>query len=245
MTITRYLVGLEPDKFSANKLNINAGSLTDYYGNVEMDFPYETQIDLTTVGLWGIDAGPVHNGELYVYCLRSAPDGSYGFICSQSRFQGGVVCPPGYTVQRKLPWGVMYNAAWDGIPNFHLTHWPLPQINFTDSEYAALWTALPYAKSATWADVDLSPWLPDNARLAYIICDSRYEDGFTAGSSYVRSHGGQVTGQLVGSVSPGIPYQFVPITIRVDSLRKMQYMTTGTGCRLIIRVTGYSMTEPA
>lgn len=244
MTKTRTLFGLEPDKYTTNRLNINAGNLTDFYGDISMDFPQETQIDLTKAGLYGIDKLPVVSGELYVYCIRNA-DGVYGLLASQSRFEGGVVCPAGFIVQRKLPWGVMYNPSWGGIPNFHLTHWPLPQINFTDAEATALWTALPYAKSPTWADVDLSPWLPDNARLAYIICDSRYENGFTAGSSYIRSHGGQLTGQLVGSVSPGIPYQIVPMAIRVDSVRKMQYMTSGTGCRLIIRVTGYSMTEPA
>lgn len=241
----RYLSGLEPDKFSTDKLNINPGSVSEFYGQELFNFPVETQIDLTTTGPWGIDSGPVANGDLYVYVIWNKTTGDYALMASQSTFQGGVVLPAGYSVARKLPWGVVYRTSWDGIPNFHLTNWPLPSIRFTDSEYSAKWVALANGTSPTWATVDLSQWLPDPARLAYIQIETRYIAGGPAGSSYIRSYGGQPTGVLVGSVNPGSEFSNGgAIHIRVDSLRRMEYRVD-PGVRLIIRVLGYSMSEPA
>lgn len=238
----RQLFGLEPDKLSANVLRISGGSCFDYYGSYEFKFPQGGDIDLTKIGLWGIDK-PVKTGDLCVYVIRNAA-GDSGMIASQEKFAGDVACPAGFFVYRKLPFGVVYNPAWDGIPNFHLAGWPRPDVRLTDSEYSGKWTAVANGNAAEWADADVSGWVPDNARIALLMLESRYVSG-TAGSSYVRSHGGQSTGLLVGSVSPGSPFQFTCVPLRVDSLRRFQYKTTGTGCRLNAYVLGYSMTEPA
>lgn len=240
----RYLSGLEPDKFSSNKLNINPGSVSEFYGRELFNFPVETQIDLTKTGAWGIDTGAVVTGDLCVYVIWDQSTGDYALMASQAIFQGGVVLPAGYTVARKLPWGVVYRAAWDGIPNFHLTNWPLPSIRFTDAEYSAKWVAL-VGTSPTWTMVDLSAWIPDNARLAYIQVETRYIPGGPAGSSYIRSYGGQTTGLMVGSVNPGSEFSNGgALHIRIDSLRRMEYRVD-PGAKLFIRVLGYSMTEPA
>jgi hypothetical protein len=242
----RYLSGLEPDKFSARVLNINPGSVAEFYGNELFNYPLEKQVNLDFAGLWGMDKLPiVDGGDLYLYVLWNKTTGQHGIIASQSTFQGGVTVPTGYTVARKLPWGVVYRASWGGIPNFHLTHWPLPEIRFTDSEYSQAWIALQAGTSPSWATVDLSHWLPDTARMAYIQVETRYIYGGPAGSTYVRSHGGQGTGMLVGSVNPGSEFSNGgAFHIRVDSLRKMEYRAN-PGTMLFIRVLGYSMTEPA
>lgn len=242
----RYLSGLEPDKYSARVLNINPGSVAEFYGGALYNFPLEKQVNLDLVGPWRADRLPlVEGGDLYLYVIWNAATGDSALIGSQSTFQGGVALPPGYTIVRKLPWGVVYRSVWGGIPNFHLTHWPLPEIRFTDSQYGAPWIALHAGTSATWADIDLSYWLPDSARMAYIQIETRYMQGGPAGSTYVRSYGGQPTGVLAGSVNPGSEFSNGgAIHIRVDSLRKIQYRAT-PGAALYIRVLGYSMTEPA
>lgn len=241
----RYLSGLEPDKFSTNRLNINPGSVSEFYGQALFNFPQETQIDLTKAGAWGIDTGVVTNGDLYVYVIWNQSTGDYALMASQSTFQGGVTLPLGYTVARKLPWGVVYRAAWDGIPNFHLTNWPMPDIRFTDSEYSQTWSALASGTAPDWTIVDLSRWVPDNARMAYIQVETRWVPGQPAGSSYIRSYAGQASGLLVGSVNPGMQFSNGgSLKIRVDSTRKMEYKST-PGAAIYIRVLGYSMTEPA
>lgn len=242
----RYLSGMEPEKFSTNKLNINPGSVAEFYGNALFHFPQETQINLQASGMWGIDKGYVVDGQdLYVYVISNAATGQFGLMASQSIFQGGVVLPTGFTVARKLPWGVMYRAEWDGIPNFHLTNWPMPDIRFTDSEYSQTWSALSAGTAAEWTLVDLSRWVPDNARMAYIQVETRWLPNQPAGSSFIRSYAGQPSGLLVGSVNPGMQFSNGgSLKIRVDSTRKMEYKAT-PGAALYIRVLGYSMTEPA
>lgn len=251
MNITRALSGLEPDKYSTNVLNINPGHCTDFYGRAIMDFPIQKQINLAVNGLWGYDAGtPIDGSELYIYLLTTSEYASYGFICSKSKYESDVVCPLGYSVARKLPWGVMYKNAWDGIPNFHLSHWPMPEIRLTDAEYSSLWMPLTGAKSPVvsgvpqWATLDLSTFIPDNARMAEIAFEVRYSSG-AAGSAFIRSYGGQSTGLLIGS---GTPTNTAPgmkqWSIRIDSSRCLQYKTTGD-ITLYAIVLGYSMTEPS
>jgi hypothetical protein len=242
----RFLAGMEPDKYSARVIDINPGSVAEFYGSALFNFPAENKVNLDSVGLWGIDKLPlIEGGDLYLYIAWNQATADYAVIASQSTFQGGVTLPTGYSIARKLPWGVVYRSAWGGIPNFHLAHWPSPEIRFTDSEYSALWTALSAGTSAVWTDVDLSAWLPDTARMAYIQVETRYIRGGPAGSTYVRSYGGQPTGIIVGSVNPGSEFSNGgAFHIRVDSTRKLQYLAN-PGTMLFIRVLGYSMTEPS
>lgn len=238
--LRRNLNGLEPDKLSSNCLRILDGSFYDSVNNACVSFTTRNEINLNNTGLLGLDTGSPSNGELYVYIVSNGSD--YSFVASKEKFQSDVVCPVGFSVVRKLPWGVMYNTAWGGIPNFHLTHWPRPMLTLTDSEATSKWAALGAGNATEWTTVDLSKWVPDNARLVHITCQVRGTSG--AGSAYLRSHGGQEIGQLVGSVGAG-GYNTQTVMIRVDSLRRLQYRVNSSNVQLYIYVLGYSMSEPA
>lgn len=240
MTV-RLLHGCEPEKLDTNRLKIFAGSISDWGGNSEYNFLADTIIDLRNNGLNGLDSGAVADGdELYIYLISNQT--TTGFIASRSPFAGGVTYPAGFAFKRKLPIGFIYKNAWDGIPNHHLSHWPLPEVRYTDAEYSGLWMPLFASSSAAWVDVDLSPWLPDNARLAHIMVEVRYNGG-SAGSGYIRTYGQQATGLLIGSATSGSPYTGqTALNIRTSSTRKIQYKTTGS-VQMYMQVLGYSMTE--
>lgn len=245
MNTIRGLFGCEPDKFSTNVLNINPGVVWDFYGVNSFEFPTQVSLDFTTVGLGGYDisGGPADNTNLCVYLIANSSTGAYGFIGSSSIYQGGVVVPSGFTIMRKLPWSVMYNSSWGGIPNFHLTHWPMPMITFTDSENSGLWCGLSGGVSTSWADIDLSSWIPDTARFAHLMVGMQYVSG--VGSGYLRSYGAQATGILVGSCNSSSVYNMLQLGIRTDSSRKIQYKTNTTGVKMSVYVLGYSMTDPS
>lgn len=240
----RMLSGMEPDKFSTNILHLNPGSASDFYGTTTIHFNSDYTIDLTTVGPGGLDTGSVSNGEYYVYLLQKTSDLSGAAVVSRSRLQGDVVVPPGYTWIRKLPWGFVYNTAWDGIPNFLIAHWPMPLVRFTDAQYQAPWMACVVAscRSQTWTTVDLTGYLPDTARAAMLATEVR-EMGTTACSGYVSSTGHD-TGLFVGSASPNQPSSVMSLTIRVTSDRRLFYYVS-PGCGLGIEVLGYLMSDPS
>lgn len=235
------LSGCQPDKVSRNVIRIAAGVIGDTRGLEVFVNPVRRELDLTVIGPWGADA-PITTGDLCLYVIRHESTGEKAVIASQSQTFGGIVYPAGWEFFRKLPWGCVYNLAWDGIPNFHLAGWPSPYIRLTDSQYGAPWVALAAGASETWATIDLSPWLPDNARLAEINTEVRYGGG-SAGSAYIRSHGGQAVGLFVGSANPSAG-SFTSQRIRVTSTRRIEYRVTA-GARLYIYVTGYFMTEPS
>lgn len=241
----RGLFGCEPEKLSTNVLTIRPGVISEYYGYDSLEFLTSNQINLATNGLWGLDTGTITSGdEVYIYAIKNYTTGDYGLIASRSRFMGGIVYPSGYQFVRKLPFGFIYNTFWDGIPNYHLSHWPQPNIRFTDAEYSSLWMPVFGGSATTWTNINLGDWVPDNARVAYILSQVRYNSG-TAGSGYIRTYSGQTTGLLVGSASPGSPFPGQTFTpIRVDSLRRMQYKVTGN-VQMYIQVLGYDMTEPS
>lgn len=245
---------MEPDKFSTNVLNINGdGTWADSDGiNI---FAYRQayqgllQIDFTRLGVNGRDTGSAPNsvGQWHVYLLGDPTNLGYtAAVLSQSITYSGVDrthIPSNLSCMRKLPFGFIYNPAWDGIPNFHIpANGGL--ITFTDSEYAAPWIALSSGISSAWATVDLSGYIPDNARMAYIKTEVRDRGIGSAGSAYLRSHGGQSTGALAGSSAPGNPASFCNHVIRIDSLRHLSYKVAG-GSMLFITVLGYLMTEPS
>lgn len=240
----RLLFGLEPDKFSTNILHLNPGSASDFYGTNFIHFNSDYTLDLTTVGPGGLDIGTVSNGEYYVYLLQKNVDLSGAAVVSRSRLQGNVVVPPGYTWIRKLPWGFIYNTAWDGIPNFLIAHWPMPLVRFTDAQYQAPWMAclVSLCRSALWSAIDLSGWLPDTARAAVIATEIR-EMGTTACSGYISSTG-TGTGLWVGSASPTQPSTPLSFPIRVTSDRQLFYYVS-PGCGLGIEVLGYLMSDPS
>jgi hypothetical protein len=242
----RLLFGLEPNKLSTNVIRMNPGSIGEYYGNDRLDFSTTTDIDLTTNGLNGLDTGSLSNGDgVYIYVIYNYSTGNQGFIASQSIISSGVNLPSGYVIYRKMPFGFIYNAAnWDGIPAFHLTNWPSPTVRFTDAESSGAWNALAAGSATTWTDVDLTPWVPDNARMVTLNIQIRYQSDGSTSSAYIRSATSQTTGVLVGSVDSSSHYINQTIDIRTTSVRRIQYQNVGSGARVYIYVLGYSNTEP-
>lgn len=237
----RMLFGCEPEKYSDSILRIRRGSMVSSDGNELFNFETTTDINLATIGLNGmLEALPQNGDALYVYMISNGT--THGFVLSKSIAYTNANMPAGYTVKRKLPFGFIYRTAWKGIPDYHLTHWPMPFIRLTDSGYSSAWKPLSNGAAQAWTDVDLSGWMPDNARLVYLNAEMRYTG--RAASALVRSYSGQATDDLVGTVTSTLNRVMVPIVMRVSSTRRIQYKNIG-GCTLNLYFRGYSMTEAA
>lgn len=244
----RALFGLEPEKLSGTQLNLQPGAAADTTGTEILSTSTALSIDLTASGALGLDTGTISNGTAYyVYLLKKTVDGSLSALVSASITTGGVTLPTGYTLHRKLPWGFVYRTAagWGattGIPDFHLTHWPKPFTSFTAFQNASPFQALAAGAATSFTDVDLSLWVPDNARYVKIRCAVAYVS--SAGTAYVRTYGTQATGIPVsGAFASGQTF-YATIDLRVTSSLKIQYKVVG-GVSIDIAVMGYSQTEPS
>lgn len=238
------MIGYECDKLDTNRLYVRPGKMYNSNYSKEVHLSTTLLVDMATVGVNGLDTGSPTNGhDYFVYIIENA-QGTVAAVISHSITYGGVVLPAGYTHVRKLRFGFVYNTTRGGIPNFHASHWPMPFVRFTDAQYSAAWMPLAAGKASTWTKLDLSNYLPDNARLVALAVSVRYNNG-SAGSGYLRSYSGQPTGILAGSASPGSPFPGqMTLDLRTDSTRKIEYKTTGD-VDMYIQILGYSMTEPS
>ncbi|WP_316358965.1 hypothetical protein [Devosia sp.] len=246
LSLKRFIGGMDPEKMSTNVLRFYNGCCANVDGNkIYKIAGNNLDVDLTTTGVNGRDpAYPLVNGSYWApIVIGRNSDDEPAIVMTGGGGWSEITLPSGYHFVRKLPFGFVYNSAWDGIPNFHLSYWPKPHIRFTDAQDSSPWIALNAGTASTWTDIAMAGWLPDAARVVHVIASARYIDG-SAGSAYLRSHAGQPTGINVGSVSPSSLYSFVATHIRVDSLRKLQYKCTGNA-RLYLQVIGYDMTEPS
>lgn len=235
--------GFEPEKYSTNLLIISRGWCANSDGTMFAQLLTEITCDLTHVGLNGLDKGTVTNGyDYFVYIVKNEVSGEVGAVVSHSKYYGGVSVPPGFTMYRKLRFGFVYNSARDGIPDYHLSAWPMPIIRLTGAETSAAYCVLNSGASTAFANVSLAGFLPDNARMAYVQCITGSVG--SAGSAYMRSFGGQGTGLIVGSSVPADVQDRMCLTMRVTSDIKLQYKVIG-GARLSVYVLGYEMTEPS
>lgn len=237
------LSGFDPGKLSTNELILYPGWCASYNGESFAQLTSQIIIDLTSNGVNGLDTGTVTNGyDYFVYIVKNETTGDVGAVASHAKFYGEVVVPSGYTMYRKLRFGFVYNSARDGIPDFHLSAWPTPIIRLTGAETTSDYNVLNVGSSSSFVDFSLSGFIPDNARMAYIQCITSSSGG--AGSAYLRSFGGQNTGIIVGSSSPGDVQDRLCLTMRVTSDIKLQYRVIG-GALLSVYVLGYEMTEPS
>lgn len=240
------LFGLKPEKLESDKFIVSRGWCASLDGARVVRFPGDTIVDLTTIGLNGRDRPAAEGRDEFIYVIENQDTGEAGFIVSPSRFYGpgseSVIYPTGFVPVRKLMFGVKYKSAHGGIPNYHIAHWPMPRIRLTDAEDSPVWRPIhEYSSGSAWVPVDLSPYMPDNARMALLSINITATG--SAGSAYIRSHGGQSYGIKVASVNPGVLPAFATMwEIRPDSLRKIQVKTIG-GARMSIVVIGYDMTE--
>jgi len=240
----RLITGCEPEKFSGTVLRIRPGSIVDSAGNERFDFTTSTDINLAATGLNGLDTGTIANGDnISIYLISNGA--THGFVASTSIIYGNVVCPNGYTAKRKLPFGFVYNSAWGGIPDYHLNHWPQPEIRFTGAESTATWAAVLNGAATTFTDIDFTKWIPDNARFVSIDIETSYIGKGVAGSGYIRTYGAQATGLKTGATSAYMTKIPKTHTMRLTSTRKLQYKVTGTGTRLSVFALSYTMTEPS
>jgi hypothetical protein len=246
-----FLAGIRPEVVSGNVMRFFDGVATDSAGTTQIsltrfhDTGVYMQVDVTTIGLNGRDTGGLEDGHFYFYLLRSLSTGTVGIVASRSISYSGVFPPSGGPwLMRKLPYGHPYRAAFGGFTPVHIDAWPQPTVTFTDGEYSTAWMPLVGGTAQDWTLVDMTPWVPDNARLGHFIFETRDAGYSTAGSCYVRSYGGQPVGLLVGSSSPTTQSAFLAASLRLDSSRHLQYHCT-PGSRLFIQIRGYSMTEPA
>lgn len=253
------MTGLQVDKYATNVLRLYPGIAYDADGSHRVHNTIRYDIDmLAPNGCGALDTGFPGSGYQYnVYLLRNTTDPTeFCAVLSRAKFAGPTIPPGGnpvdyltypstdYVFHKKLQFGFVWSTAWDGIPDFHVSHWPMPEVRLTKAGYGAPWMALANAQTfEAWSDVSLAGWMPDNARMAYIGVEARYVDG-SAGSVYLRTWSGQTVPLLVGSASPGSPFPGVTfIKIRVDSLLNLQFRTTGN-VRAYIQMLGYDMTEP-
>lgn len=235
--------GFEPEKYSTNLLIISRGWCASYDGNSFAQLTTEITCDLTTVGVNGLDTGTVTSGyDYFVYIIKNETTGDVGAVVSHAKFYGDVIVPSGYTMYRKLRFGFVYNSARDGIPDYHLSAWPMPIIRLTGAESTGAYSPLINGTASSFTDVTLAGFIPDNARMAYVQCITSSVN--TAGSAYLRSFGGQSTGVIVGSSTPADVQDRMCLTMRVTSDIKLQYKVVG-GARLSLYVLGYEMTEPS
>lgn len=244
--LKRFIGGMDPEKLSTNILRFYNGSVANVDGTKIYTIDgNHLDVSMVTTGLNGRDpAYPLVNGSYWAPIVVADNDTDViSIIMSGGGGWSEITLPTNHHFVRKLPFGFVYNSAWDGIPNFHLSYWPKPHIRLTDAQDAAPWLPLYAGAANDWTDVSLAGWMPDAARVAHVIASVRYIDG-SAGSAYLRSYNGQTTGINVGSVSPGSPFSFLSTHIRVDSLRKLQYKCTGNA-RLYLQFIGYDMTEPS
>lgn len=257
MNFPGLMAGLQVDKYGTNILRIYDGFAFNADGTKQVINPGRYNIDMLSTGVGGLDRGyPASDRQYNVYIVRGETDDAFGAMISAAKYAGPnvppggnpddyVQYPAGWVFHKKLQFGFVWSTAWDGIPDFHVSHWPMPFVRLTGAGYGAPWMALANAQTGgAWQDIDFSRFMPDNARIAYLGVEARYVDG-SAGSVYLRSWSGQTVPILAGSASPGSPFPGVAfLKMRVDSLRKVQLQTTGNA-RAYVQFLGYDMTEPA
>jgi len=126
--------------------------------------------DMRGIGLNGIDANPNGQGHMPpdgcydIYLLCNPVSGDVGVICSLSASLGGVVLPTGYTLFRKLMYGVLIRSG--KLVANHTANWPMPTVMLSTP---ILITSI-LSPSQAWVTLDLSKLTPENARWVWYRC---------------------------------------------------------------------------
>lgn len=241
----RYLCGYEPARITDSVMTLAAGSCANQNTPLSQIMVSDAaiSIDLTTVGLNGLDAGTFTTGVSYqVYVLKNPTTSVVGAIVSAAISYSLITPPSGFSLMRKLPWGFVSinDAGAPSIPPFHLHAWPIPETILTYADDSATWAALSAGTASSFTDVDLTQWIPNAARLAYICVETDYVSAQS--ESFVRSITSQAVGRGTGTVDGPGQKRKQHMWIRTDSTGKIQYkVTAGGSCS--IYVIGYAQTE--
>ena len=248
----RALFGFEPERVDANTLNLSPGSATDIRTSnyVIMESTSTLTVDVREqvgdvvngVVQNGVDVKPIVVGQSYfIYIVKNLDIGKVGVVVSSQASYTGLkanIVGSGYTIFRKLPFGFVYGV--NGIPAFHLSGWPLPFTRYTDASDDVAWEVLSNGGQTNFSSFSLSELLPDNARMAYLLC--KVSGG--VGSGYLRSSGSGGSGVPIGYNGFTGGASYMTVFMRVTSVRSLSYKITG-GAQLSIFVLGYMQTEQA
>jgi hypothetical protein len=244
------LHGLEPHRLDDNILRFTGGSVASFNAPWDvMNFPSpHNDVSLLRQGLWGVDQDPATLptfADLFPYVIKHPETGEAGIILSQVNFTAAM--PPGFEMQRKLPFGVVLSGQKKLRP-YHLSGWPgkaIVRYTTVESGGSAEWQAMPIPGSSgeakTWTEIDFKNWVPDNARCVTLLC----EVSSTGQAGYAMMRAVANGGIRVGSCNPVSGVASVgEFTFGLRSNRALDYMTVGAGVKLTLRVLEYRMTEP-
>lgn len=237
----RLLSGLEPEVIDGKTIGLHAGSFADSSGCRVVSVPRMLRIDLEKVGLNGLDEGSPRPGDQYFIYMIGTADGEVGAIVSKQIAASTFNASRRYPIVRKLPWGFVYTRH--GVPAMHLSGWPKPFTRYTDAASTPDWSVLQSGASAQWATVDTARFVPDNARMAYLLIEVRSTGGANPAGGYIRVVGTQGEGLMVGRVAHGSS-NVMTLHQRVTS-RGALFYRVDPGAVMNIYVLGYSNTEPS
>jgi hypothetical protein len=235
--------GLSPNRTGPNELVFARGWCSNSSGKYRIVFETDVRVDLNKIGPNGVDSTASREaGELYAYVLGNSRTGNAAIILSNQISYSKVVKPGEYDVIRKLPWGFV--LVDNQIPPFHFSGWGNPFTRFTESGTTPRWQVLASSSSKDgFSVVSLRKFIPDNARMAYILVKASNTIGTRAGSAFFRVIAAQGDGVQIGELAKG-QVAYFPLHQRVSSKRELYFKTTGD-VTLDIWILGYTNTEPS
>jgi hypothetical protein len=234
------IYGVYPAKKDDSTFLFERGWIGDATGEKFL-FPKAVSVSINAIGLNGVDSEEsTHSDELYPYVIVDKSSQNAGIVLSSQISMSYVHAPANYHVVRKLPWGVTLQQG--SIPAFHFSGWGSPFTRYTDAGTNGKWAAIEDFQEHRFVPVSLAQFIPDNARLAYILIRV-VSTGKSEGSGFVRVLGEQGEGIKIGDVSNGQSI-IMPLFQRVNSKRELFIRTLGAA-RMDIWVLGYVNTEPS
>jgi hypothetical protein len=232
-----------------SQITINPGALT--VTNIDVsDGPepaiaaYETPSYLNindTGALNGLDTGtPVNNTAYYIYAILNPDTNQSSFLISAAAIPTAVIVPPGYTKIRKLPFGFVFKSG--GILPMRITSWPQPSIFYTLFDDSATFRVLTTGRNSSWTAVNLSAFVPANAGLVYIRCNTDNARGSAPRISSSNVENSTTNPGIIINGNPSDPHGsasslWFPVNGNVI------YYKTSIYNSLTISVQGYAMTE--
>lgn len=242
---TREISGLKPErKTGLNQMYLFTGYCRNASDTKYIKNPSAYHMDIGIVGIAGLDIGvPENNTGYFVYVCSNKTDGSFGAVFSKSISLTGVdltYIGDEWTIERKLPFGIMYDINKGGFPAIHISNWNMPTIRYTYADTSADYRVLAGGTQTDWADFSLINLIPDNARVAEILVVTEGLSG--SGKGYIRSKGNANSlGTPTDKVNFGEQDNSI-IWQRVDSHMKLQYKCDA-GVRMFVYVRAYEQTE--
>ncbi len=243
--MTRVLHGLELHRLGDKKLQMQYGEAESQFGTKRtIDITgSRPELDIDTNGLNGLDTGnPVNDTWYYVYAATDGVD--HGAIISAAEIYSNVTTPVGDWSLRKLPFAIRYKGD-----KFVLQRPFKNRIDYTNFASDSNFRVLNDGNASVWTTVDLSSFVPPNAQMAILVCESlKATTGFL--SSFVRTKSGGGNGYILDAVAllGGVSgyERGKEITLQTNSDQEIEYKWNGSnpGAKLDIFVKGYIINEP-